>query len=69
MILTLTKSGKRKAKDIATTGPEASVLASLEENGPSELKDIAQDVNTTERNVKQTAAKLANRGFVTRDEE
>ncbi len=68
MQLTLTQSGKRKAKDISSKGPEASLLGFLEENGPSEISDLAKDLNTSQKAVKRTATKLAQRGLIKKDE-
>ena len=68
MELTLTQSGKRKAKDISGKGPESSLLSALEENGPSDISDLAKDLNTSQKSVKKTATKLAEKGFIRKDE-
>jgi len=69
LILTLTASGKRRAKDIVAKGPEASIIAMLEENGPSDISEIAKDLNTTVPGIKKASVRLAKRGLIQQSEE
>ena len=68
MILTLTVSGKRKAKDVLGKGIEQSILSTLEENGPATIEELAKDIAVAEHKVKEAAAKLATSNYLTRED-
>jgi len=68
MILTLTTSGRRKAKDVMGKGIEQSILSTLEENGPATIEELAKDIAIAEFKVKEAAAKLANGNYLTRED-
>jgi DNA-binding MarR family transcriptional regulator len=68
MILTLTVSGKRKAKDVLGKGIEQSILSTLEENGPATIEELAKDIAVAEHKVKEAAAKLATGNYLTRED-
>ncbi len=68
MILTLTSSGKNRARDIGAKGIEQSILSALDENGPASLEELTHDVVVDLITVKDTAAQLANKGFVRKEE-
>ncbi len=68
MILTLTSSGKNRARDIGGKGIEQSILSALDENGPASLEELTHDIGEDLVTVKDTAAQLANNGFVRKEE-
>ena len=68
MILTLTNSGKSRARDIGGKGIEQSILSALDENGPASLEELTHYVVVYIVTVKDTAAQLANKGFVRKEE-
>ena len=68
MILNLTATGKKKARDIQGKGIEQSVLASIDENGPASLEELSRDVNTDMGTMKNVAIKLANSGFIRKED-
>jgi|TARA_B100000749_G_C18417541_1_gene462025 DNA-binding MarR family transcriptional regulator len=68
MILTLTVSGKRKAKDVLGKGIEQSILSTLEENGPATIEELSRDIAVAEYKVKEAAARLATGNYLTRED-
>ena len=68
MQLALTNIGRRKAKDVQGKGVDQSILATLEENGPASVEELSKDLNVNVNVVKDNAAKLANQGFIRKEE-
>ena len=58
MILNITQNGKRQAKDVT----------SLDEHGPASLQELSSDIGVEEYKVRDAAAKLANDGFLRKEE-
>jgi len=68
MIISLTGSGKSRAREIYGHGVEQSILSALDENGPASLDELTHDIGIDIVTVKDTAAKLANKGFVRKED-
>ena len=68
MILNITQNGKRQAKDVQGKGIEQSILTSLDEHGPASLQEVSSDIGVEEYKVRDAAAKLANDGFLRKEE-
>lgn len=68
MLLTLTSKGKNKAKDIAYAGLDSSLVAMLDENGPSEISELSRDMKVSQKSVRSSAIRLAKQGLIRRDE-
>ena len=68
MILNITQSGKRQAKEIGGKGVEQSILSTLDENGPASLDELARDIGVPEPKIREAAVKLANQGLLRKEE-
>jgi len=60
----LTQLGKTKAEEFSLTGPKWEVLACLNENGPSSVAEISEEVNTTTEKVKAMLKGLIRSGYI-----
>tara|TARA_B100000949_G_scaffold234745_1_gene254839 strand:+ start:2437 stop:2643 length:207 start_codon:yes stop_codon:yes gene_type:complete len=68
MILNITQSGKRQAKEIGGKGVEQSILSTLDENGPASLDELARDIGIPEPKVREAAIRLANNGHLRKED-
>lgn len=62
----LTALGKTKAEEFAMAGPRWQVLACLDENGPSSVTEISEEVKTNPEKVKALLRALMKSGYVRR---
>ncbi len=68
MIISLTSTGKRRAKIITARGPEFAMLSALEESGPSEVEELAKDMKVSVKGAREVAVKLAKKGYIKKEE-
>ena len=68
MLLNITQTGKRQAKDVQGKGIEKSILTSLDEHGPASLDELARDIGVPEPKIREAAVKLANQGLLRKEE-
>lgn len=62
----LTPLGKTKAEEFALSGPKWTVLAVLNENGPSSVSEIATEAHLSPDKVKSILRTLISSGYVQR---
>jgi DNA-binding MarR family transcriptional regulator len=60
----LTALGKTKTEEFAVKGPKFEVLATLNENGPSSVTELAEETHFTPGKVKIALRDLMNDGYV-----
>lgn len=60
----LTTLGKTKAEEFALHGPKWEVLATLNENGPSSVSEIADETNMNATKVKGILRDLKASGYI-----
>ena len=68
MFLSLTSSGKRNAKNISLRGAEFRMVSALDENGPSEIGELAKDMRVDLKTVRAVAVRLVERGLIKKEE-
>jgi DNA-binding MarR family transcriptional regulator len=62
----LTQLGKTKAEEFGLSGPNWEVLAYLDENGASTIKDIAEGTHFSGDRTKEVLKRLISSGYVRR---
>jgi len=60
----LTALGKTKAEEFSLHGPKWEVLACLDENGPSSVTEIAEEVKSSPEKVKMILKGLIRSGYI-----
>ena len=60
----VTPLGKTKAEEYSLSGPKWEVLSVLNENGPSSVSEIANEVKASPEKVKAILRALMNTGYV-----
>jgi len=68
VVLALTQSGRRRAREVTNSGADSTFLASLIENGPSSLEEISTDLHIPQRQVSTIAGRLSRQGLIKREE-
>jgi DNA-binding MarR family transcriptional regulator len=66
MIIELTSAGKKRARNVTGRNREYDIMRTLDENGPSSIDELAEDLRASPMSVKRVASKLAEKGFVTK---
>jgi predicted transcriptional regulator len=64
--VSLTPIGKSKAEQASVAGPRYDILAHLSENGPSSVREIAEELHRPSGQVKHLIKSLIKDGYVRR---
>lgn len=62
----LTQLGKTKAEEFSLHGPKWEVLAALNENGPSSVSELSDEVKASPEKTKAILRSLVKSGYVRR---
>ncbi len=62
----LTQLGKTKAEEFGLSGPSWDVLAYMDENGASTIKEVAEGCHFSPEKTKEVLKKLIDSGYVRR---
>ncbi len=69
VVLALTQNGRKRAREVTNArGTDSTFLASLIENGPSSIEDLAIDLHVPQSHVQRIAGKLSRQGLIRREE-
>ncbi len=69
VVLALTQNGRKRAREVTNArGTDSTFLASLIENGPSSIEDLAIDLHVPQSQVHKIAGRLSRAGLVRREE-
>jgi len=68
MMLSLTQAGRQRATQVNVSGSKATLLAELNESGPSTIEELSQSLRVPPATILSIARDLISSGFIRREE-